>query len=92
MPWRNLPLGCVVIDWPVMAGASIPELADYPVMTERLRDHMGRTYQFLLSRSVVIADPAAGLSVADIRDAAGDVRELTSSLEDEVSISPTISR
>lgn len=79
VPWRNLPLGCVVLDWPVMSGASIPELMDYPVMTERLRDHLSRTYQFLLSRSVVIADPAAGLALADIRDAANEGRQLASS-------------
>lgn len=81
VPWRSLPLGCVVLDWPVLSGASIPELTNYPVMTERLRDHLGRTYQFLLSRSVVIADPSAGLALTDIRDAAGEGRELAISLE-----------
>jgi hypothetical protein len=63
-----------------MAGASIPELADHPVMTERLRALLTRRYQFLQSRTVTIVDPAAGIDVATVRGAIRDGRELAHAL------------
>lgn len=78
--WSRLPLGCIILQWPQMAGAQIPELLDYPVITERLRQHLGRTYHFLQRRSVVIADPDSGLEPQDIRTALRDTLQLQSAL------------
>jgi hypothetical protein len=64
-----------------MAGASIPELLDYPVITERLRDALSRRYQFLLSRTVTIADPSVGVEPHDIRAAAREGQQLARALE-----------
>jgi hypothetical protein len=60
-PWERLPLGSVVVEWPVIHNASIPELASYPLVTERLRSALFAKYRFLEGRRVTIADPSLGL-------------------------------
>ncbi len=45
--WSELPLGSVIVDWPTLHNASIPELAQYPVITQRLRAELANRYQFL---------------------------------------------
>jgi hypothetical protein len=50
------------------------------VITERLLDHLSRNYQFLLSRSVTIADPSAGLEIPHIRGAIEEGKQLATAL------------
>lgn len=80
VPWKHLPLGCVIIAWPQIAGASIPELLDYPVVTERLRDHLSRTYQFLQSRTVTIVDPSSGIELPDVRSVMAEAAQLSAAV------------
>ena len=73
-PWERLPLGSVILGWPEIHNATIPELAAYPLVTERLRAELFRKYQFLAGRSVVIADPSLGLDEARLSRARLDAR------------------
>jgi len=57
--WLELPLGAVVLEWPRIHGASIPELEDYPLVTRSLRSQLTQKYQFLRSTTVTIADPSS---------------------------------
>lgn len=67
VPWERLPLGAIVIDWPKLNNASIPELLSYPVMTESLRTALTQKYRFLRNRAVTIADPSLGLQTPQIQ-------------------------
>ncbi len=78
--WKNLPLGCVIIAWPQIAGASIPELLEYPVITERLRDQLSRRYQFLQTRTVTIVDPSSGIELPDVRNVMTEAAQLSAAV------------
>jgi hypothetical protein len=65
VPWAQVPLGAVIIDWPRLHNAWIPELLDYPVITARLRSYLGDKYQFLSRTAVTIADPTSVLEPTD---------------------------
>ena len=80
VPWSRLPLGCVILEWPTLHAAGVPELSEYPIITERLRDHLTRTYQFLRSRSVTIADPTSGIELPNVRDVAAEAGALVAAI------------
>lgn len=67
VPWERLPLGAIIIDWPTVNDALIPELISYPVMTEALRGALTQRYHFLRNRTVTIVDPALGLEPPEIQ-------------------------
>ena len=70
--WENLPLGSIILEWTTIHGSSIPELAEYPVITERIRHKLHSRYQFLADTTVTIADPDSGIDRERIMKAAGD--------------------
>ncbi len=78
--WKNLPLGSVIIQWPVINGAAVNELAAYPLITERLRTELRNKYQFLDNITVTIADPSAGLDQGFINSIVSDARQLLSGI------------
>jgi hypothetical protein len=78
--WEKLPLGSVVIDWPAIHGASIPELTAYPLVTERLRSILFSKYKFLEGRTVTIADPSLGLDEPAVSRATLEARRILDGL------------
>ncbi len=65
--WEELPLGSVILEWPSLHNASIPELLGYPLITEALRSELFRRCQFLKGRTVKIVDPSLGLDEGGAR-------------------------
>jgi len=70
----------VILDWPTIHGSSIPELASYPVVTERLRSALFAKYKFLEGRTVTIADPSLGLDEEAVSQAALEARRILDGL------------
>lgn len=66
VPWARVPLGAVIVDWPSLHNAGIPELLEYPIVTERLRSLLGAKYQFLARTVVTVVDPAGALEADDL--------------------------
>lgn len=53
--WGALPLGAVILDGPLVAGALPPELRDFPVVDRPLREELYRRYHFRADHLVTIA-------------------------------------
>jgi len=75
-PWEKLPLGSVVVEWPTLHNAFIPELMSYPLITENLRSALFAKYQFLAGRTVTIADPSLGLDEGAVSRALLEARRI----------------
>jgi hypothetical protein len=79
-PWEKLPLGSVVVEWPTIHNAFIPELMSYPLITERLRSTLFAKYQFLAGRTVTIADPSLALDESAVSRALLEARRILDGL------------
>jgi len=53
--WAGLPLGAIILDGPIVAGALPPELREFPVVDRMLREELYRKYQFRPDHPVTIA-------------------------------------
>jgi hypothetical protein len=78
--WTDLPLGAVVVEGPPLFHAMIPELAGYPVITERLRAELFRRYQLGAQAAVTIVDPSYEIEPIDFRLLDQEARRLVGGL------------
>ena len=60
--WKHLRPGVILLSGASVNGHPIPELVNFPVITEQLLSELFNKYRFLSDREVVIAEPVYNYS------------------------------
>ncbi len=81
--WKHLRPGVIFLSGASVNGSPIPELLDFPVITEQLLYELFNKYRFLSDREVVIAEPVynySPFSLSKILKEGNEKRELLNQL------------